>query len=206
VNVLDLHPQIISIKAPQHRYDEGQIKSLMAQVQVADIFCHFQVLNGETLNNLDEMLQEEVFYACKLGTYIDGIDSKVWYVFSKLHAIYGSANKVMDVFPSILYERAFNMNISLQNFICENIQTDYRPLSMATRIVRQAEHYDVFVQSLNAVIMLPHFIGEKLTHSDTFEIQLRGDTLYLGKRQLKYLAGDSRGVSDVYDYRKLTPA
>lgn len=153
----------------------------------------------------------EVFYACKLGFYYDGVSSKLVYILSKAIKDYGkdypnltinTAIKLLKTYAGAQYK--YNGDIIgvkdiLDNLFGRNIQL----LTSAKKKVKAGDCWEVYIPGIERVALMPEDIASMISYGDCDKLSFDINTgIMLGDIPVRTLNGRVGIVRDDFDLRQ----
>ena len=154
-------------------------------------------------------IQEDVFYAAKLGFYFEGVPTKLTYLLSKALKQYKYPNLAISAinrnsFGNYLKEGSLPEGVTVKRIISNLVG---RPVTLLTKVNRKAETKlccEMYVNNTDRVILLPRDISDQIsTLEDMENIQyVEGVGVCLGDIPLRTFGGRTGLTKSDYDLRE----
>lgn len=105
-------------------------------------------------------MQEDVFYAAKCGYLLEGVPSKLTYLLNKAFKEYDTPNNGVSMVAAVslkpfLAEGSLAEGLTVKDAIEGVLGKSYQVLSDANRAVKYNDCYEVYVENVDRVVILP---------------------------------------------------
>ena len=122
-------------------------------------------------NVFPENLQEDIFYAAKLGFHFKGVPSKLVYLLKKSISTYTSPNVAVSAINRMAWGRflkrgSIQDGITIKTVIDNLLGEAYTPLSEHRRKVKYRDWYEVYVENVDRVVLLNEEIARSIDSLD----------------------------------------
>lgn len=161
----------------------------------------------ETLT--DKEIQEDVFYAAKLGYYFVGVPSKLVYILRKAIRQYESPNLAISaldtrVIAKYLKEGALAEGITIKQVIEKLLGTNFELLSDYNRKVQFRTYYEVYIPNTDRVALIPSEIAGYIeSYEDLKSLQFDSELgITIHGKPLRTLDGRLGVTVNDYDLRE----
>lgn len=152
---------------------------------------------------------EEVFYATKLGYYLEGVPSKLTYLLQKTLHKYDTPNNAVNAvmgtaFGRFLKKGSLAENITIKMVIESLLGVEYQELSEFRLAARFNNCYEVYVSNVDRVVILPQDYSSYLENIEdlkTVEYR-RGEGVVLCNTLLRTYGGRIGITCNEFDLRK----
>lgn len=180
----------------------------MSLLQMTDSHTEFFKACELLSKVVDKKLQEDLFYAAKLGfTYTD-IPSKLVYLLRVAIRKTPSPNTAIESIDKTQLARYLKPGVLPEGITVKQVMTnligsDFKLLVPARRKAKYKDFYEVYVENVDRVVLLPETIASQITsRSDLCDINYKENTgVCLCDTPLRSLCGYFGIVKDEFDLR-----
>jgi hypothetical protein len=153
-------------------------------------------------------IQEELFYILKNGKVVTGIPAKFVWVLREAKKI-GSVNYVFKLARSEWLEEFFSegylgKGLKLEDaFTYVSGEESHVPLEEGRFAIKMGSHYDVYIQSVDAIAMLPAKLVDMLSNTDIENIEVTKHGLSINGKPIASMGDYLGAINSTYDLRGL---
>lgn len=149
--------------------DESMLQVLKSTNNDKEFFEAYPILNALPYSKEEKT---ELFYAAKLGEIYTDISSKLVYLLVKALTSTSSPNQALSVLKDYrgidkyLQKGAIPNDITIKQIMSNILKSDFKVLTNSRRKVKYNNFYEVYVENVDTVVLLPEDIAAQVDSSD----------------------------------------